>query len=159
MIIKTMIWRYPQLWTVCSFPSIQAWPASGFTPNIFYHTAVVNADTFAGGGWLEYSPQQSTVIDSVDDRRLCISFFTQNLQFILQHRFTCCPHFSVISKHGCLVRGQFVRDKAICRYDLSHRCHDPDDTCAYELSVYILRSDGLFPDHGLPILQWYLLSY
>ena len=122
-------------------------------------TAVVSADTFAGGGWPGYSPQQSTAIDSDNDRRLCISFFTQNLEYILQHRFTCCPHFSIISKHVCQVWGQFVRDKAICRYDLSQRCHDPDDTCAYELSVYILRSDGLFLARGLPILQWYLLSY
>ena len=62
-------------------------------------TAVVNADTFA------VSADQDTVpaIDNGDDRRLRISFFTRNMQFILQHRFTCCPHFSVISKHGCRV--------------------------------------------------------
>ena len=50
-------------------------------------TAVVNADTFS------VSAGQDTVpaIDNCDDRRICISFFTRNLQFILQHRFTCCP--------------------------------------------------------------------
>ena len=108
-------------------------------------TALVNTDNFAGVGWPGCSPQQSTAIDSVDDLRLCISFFTHNLQFILQHRFTSCPHFSVISKHDCRVWGHFIRDKAIGRYDLSYRCHDPDDTCAYELSVCILRSDGYLP--------------
>ena len=95
-------------------------------------TAVVNADTFLQG-WL--TRIQSTVKH----------IHRQWWRPLLFNTDLLVVHISpFISKHG-----QFVRDKAICRYDLSQICHAPDDTCAYELCVYMLWSDGLFTARGL----------
>ena len=113
-------------------------------PNLGYHSCG-KCRHLCIESWPRYIPQQSAAIDNGDDRRLGVLFVTQNLQFILQRRFTYCPHVSALSANravGCGTNSYEII-KAVCRYDLSQICHDPDDTCVYELSVYILVSNGV----------------